>query len=47
MKGRDTMESNLDAIALFAVVGVSMATSLMLIVRLLAKEFGEGSREGG
>jgi hypothetical protein len=41
------MESNLDAIALFAVVGVSMVTSLMLIVRLLAREFGGGRREGG
>ena len=41
------MQPGIDAIALFAVVGVSMATSLTLVVRVLAREFGAGNGEGG
>jgi len=41
------MGSGINAIALFAVIGVSMVTSLALIVRVLTDEFGHGGRGGG
>ena len=40
------MVLNLDAVALFAVVGVSMVTSLALLVRFVAREFSEGRASG-
>jgi len=37
---------SIDAVALFAVVGVSMVTSLTLLVRFVAREFGMGRASG-
>lgn len=47
MQEKQIMIPDIDTLALFAVVGVSMVTSLTLLVRVLARELGSrGQAEG-